>query len=134
MFDSSSYVKKLLSHLEDNVTEMLNDVDVITKFPANYISYPLCNTALVVSCKKIEFTSVSANPSGSIVLQINIYTARDRGLFAHQNVIDQTLNALCSFQDYSFAEIAAGEADFNRVSSAICSEITATVNLGQPSA
>ena len=129
MFNSTQYMSKMITHLENNVTDSF-DVVVKEKFPNQFLSYPLVDTNLIVFCKEINFTTVSSNPSGTLALAISIYTARDRGSFAHQDILDSVMKALCSFTHYAIAEINIGESKFDRTNSAINTTVICTVNFG----
>lgn len=131
MFNSTKYINKLLLHLEENLSDIPNDLEVITKYPPNYISYPLASTSVTVSLKKIDFITISADPAGTIEILIEIFTARDRGYSVNRNLVDQVINALLSFDGYDFSGITIGNSVFNRISSAICTSVVASVNFGE---
>ena len=133
MFNSNQYVNKIMTHLENNVDDPSFDIVVNEKFPNRFINYPMIDTNLVVFCKEINFTTVSANPTGTMELAISIYTARDRGTYAHQDILDSVTNALCSFSKFPIAEIKIGESKFDRTNSAINTTIICTVNFGTQS-
>ena len=130
MFDSVTYLTKLEQHLKSSMNDDAYGLEVITKFPSSYMYYPVSSSTVALGFKKLEFSSLGSNPAGAMEISIDIHTARDRGLFPHQYLVDMVINALCSFNGFTIAAANVGETDFNRTHSSICTQVVCSVNFG----
>ena len=128
MYNYGSYLTSLMNHLEDSFDRTPYTVKVVSKFPDSFIPYPLIAPTLLVSCHQMDFETVGSQPSGTLTLEIKVYTQRDGGLLPHTEILDKTLEFINSLEDFSFSSLTVKEAKFDRSSSAIYTQILGCVN------
>lgn len=123
-------LEKIMKHLQSNVTDLSVGVSVIEKFPSVYMHYPLNRTTLAVSFRAIELTALGSAPAGIRELEIDVFTARDHGLYTHQAIVDKTVDALCSLSGPSVPSAKISEPKYDRTSSALHTEIVCPLAFG----